>query len=185
MLEAKIIVNEGTAIDKEISLLEREATTFAKQNWGKAIECLQKVKLLRDSESFIPAFKSYLRLPEYLQRAGRIDEALIEFEDLIEKTQNHKFIFIQKSSYYTDELYQSICKQHEIVQLAAIYESMSKTYKREKDIEKSQYYANLQENYVNKAEKLFEKNNKQEAKLYQKHRKAIELKRQQRNKGNS
>lgn len=34
---------------------------------------------------------------------------------------------------------------------------MSKTYKREKDIEKSQYYANLQENYVNKAEKLFEK----------------------------
>lgn len=154
MLEAKIIVSEGSLIDKEISELEKEATTHAVKDWDKAIACLEQVKILKKKAGFTYSFKSYLRLPDYLQQAGRMEDALIEFEELISETPDRVFASIIDKKEYSLELKKEIQKQQEYQQLSEIYKKMALTYKREKQEYQQEYYNDLHEDFEEKSEEL-------------------------------
>lgn len=154
MLETKIILGEGSPMDKKISELEKEASAFAGNNWAKAIECLKTIKELRKNAGFLYSFESYLRLPNYLQRAGRIEEALLEFEELIIHTPNRVLGMVNRKKEHSDELYSSMCKRQEYLQLSKIYTCMQKTYEKENESYKAEYYNDLATDFEEKSEEL-------------------------------
>ena len=70
--------------DEKIAELNRRATQFKDaKEWDKAIECLQKAQLrMKKSPTWNP-IESWLRLPLFLQQAGRFDEAMEQFDWLL------------------------------------------------------------------------------------------------------
>ncbi|MFA7269845.1 MAG: hypothetical protein WC073_10915 [Sterolibacterium sp.] len=70
--------------DEEFMRLSREATEAKKaKDWGRAIDCLRQIK---DRVLASGDFPSCMRLPLFLQQAGRFDEAMAEFNLLIQQT---------------------------------------------------------------------------------------------------
>lgn len=82
-LKADIVINKNS-IDEEIAKLNREATVNKGIDWSIAISNLQEAKalMLKRSPCSWP-FKQWLRLPLFLQQANRFDEALVEFDWLL------------------------------------------------------------------------------------------------------
>lgn len=75
---------EPSAIDLQISDLSKKATQLSKHNdLDSAINCLQQANDLMAKASLIYTIESRLRLPIYLQQAGRYTEAKAEFENLL------------------------------------------------------------------------------------------------------
>ncbi len=67
-------------------VLLKEATYYKKQgNINKAILILRKAYKILEKTPVQYSVKTYLRLPLYLQQAGRSDEAWLEFNNLITK----------------------------------------------------------------------------------------------------
>lgn len=70
--------------DEETSALLREATAFAdKKEWEQAIACLRKAKSRMIVSEVQFTNEAWCKLPLYLSRAGRFDEAMVEFDWLI------------------------------------------------------------------------------------------------------
>ncbi len=84
-LSAEIIFPEKTEEELLIRKLGKEATALKKENLPAAIEKLRQAQALRPSVPTEYPIAEYLRLPLFLQQAGRMDEALTEFEKLLKQ----------------------------------------------------------------------------------------------------
>ena len=141
--------------DEEISSLNRQATEhFGNKEFGQAIECLEKAQeLMRKSLISFP-IETYLRLPLYLQQAGRFDEAMQKFEKLLhevdernEVAYSHRPKFIQEGLAYSDyrTIYDKMrlaCKRQKLPDEAAKYETLSNKFddKHQKFMVKARKY---------------------------------------------
>lgn len=114
--------------DQRISELSKLATQHSyTDDWDKAIQCLEKIWLLIPDALMDHGAKCMIRLPIFLQRAGRFDEAEQKFNELL---------------LMADEYASRVCRAHnlkELCELASkhhflseVYNSMGAAYKREK-----------------------------------------------------
>jgi tetratricopeptide (TPR) repeat protein len=70
--------------EEQVAALHRQATQLKGKDIGAEIECLRQARnLMRKSGAFWDAGSS-VRLPLYLQQAGRFDEAMSEFQALLD-----------------------------------------------------------------------------------------------------
>ena len=70
--------------DEETLSLLRSATAFADQkDWDSAIACLRDAKLKMVTSNVQFTNQDWCKLPLYLSRASRFDEAFIEFDWLV------------------------------------------------------------------------------------------------------
>lgn len=86
-IKIKVVTRPDTPSEKEASELLKAAT--AKHNSGDttaAIDTLRRAYALMASSPIIYPIETYLRLPLYLQKAGRYAEAMIEFENLLKSS---------------------------------------------------------------------------------------------------
>lgn len=76
------------AEDPQTASLLREATRFADaKNWDAAISCLREARSRMQVSPVSYPIKTWLRLPLYLQKAGRFQEAVDEFRRLIDESE--------------------------------------------------------------------------------------------------
>lgn len=123
--------------DKEISELSGQATQYyGDKEWDKAIECLEKVLVLLRESAMIYPIATWLRLPVFLQQAGRFDEAMQEFDHLLGKSRemnavsfSHRPKFVQEGITYSDH--------------AAIYDRMRQCCKKQKRLDEAKVYEEL------------------------------------------
>lgn len=87
-LKASIQVREPSDKEKLIRELGKKATQLKKTDLNEAIACLEQMNRLLDQVSTAYPIEPYLRLPLFLQQAGRMDEAEVLFERLY-KTSTH------------------------------------------------------------------------------------------------
>jgi tetratricopeptide (TPR) repeat protein len=123
-------------IDEETSELKREATRLKNVgDWDGAIAALIKAKDRTDSDD--------LRLPIFLQQAGKFDEAMIEFNRILSRVDeqysrefSHQPVFIQQG--------QALHAK------ATIYDKMRLACKRQKLSDEASRYAAICEEYREK-----------------------------------
>lgn len=120
-------------IDEEIATLHREATALKGNDWTQAVALLQKAAALEAQHDRFADADRMVRLPIFLQQAGRFDEAMAEFSRLIERVQ----AYVQKTFGHTSELIRSASLHH---QYGIIYDKMRLACKREKRMDLVQEY---------------------------------------------
>lgn len=75
------------AQDPETAALLREATQWSDaKEWDRAIACLRQANARMKVSPVSYPVQTWLRLPLYLQKAGRFDEATVEFTKLADET---------------------------------------------------------------------------------------------------
>lgn len=77
---ASVVVPERTPAKEHIRLLNLAATQLKKTDIGTAIQYLRRARALGEA---IDDWSNTLRLPLFLQQAGRMDEAIKEFDLLL------------------------------------------------------------------------------------------------------
>lgn len=124
--------------------LHREATQYKNTgDWDKAIACL------REAEKIAPDMpvKSAARLPLFLQQSGHFEEAMIEFQKLIDHTESRIISWLPKSNISSKTMLVH-------ADLMTIYQSMSTACKREKLQEQADECAKLAEKHKSQHAKL-------------------------------
>jgi len=122
----KIVVRKNTDAEDKIRDLNKEATQLSKnKEWDEAIECLEESQKLSLKIHVEYPIKHYLRLPLFLQQAGRFDESRVEFKRLIASTKRRMH---RKPKHYGEAAWEA--SMH--AELAAIYDKMRLACKREK-----------------------------------------------------
>lgn len=132
--------------NSRISVLHREATQLKDSGeWDKAIAALQEAQELMRKSDEIHTIERWLRLPIFLQQGGRFDEAMQEFNRLLDELNDrtadefdHQPEFIQRGATYH--------------QRAAIYNKMKVACKRQKLPEEAAKYEKLRDEYYAKHE---------------------------------
>lgn len=75
------------ADDSTTDALLRDATRYADgKDWDQAIACLEKADARMQVSPVSYPIATWLKLPLYLQKAGRFDEAMDEFERIASET---------------------------------------------------------------------------------------------------
>ena len=139
LVDAKhgVFVRPDSEDEQRIAALHREATEHkASKEWDKAIACLQEAERLKPKVATIYPVKHALRLPLFLQQAGRFDEAMQEFQKLLDGTEAriaHQFSHQKKT----------VQKKLAHADYADIYKAMSTACKREKRMDLTEKYQNL------------------------------------------
>ena len=137
-----VFVRPDSADEQRIAALHREATELkGKKEWDKAIACLQEAERLKPKVTTIYPVKHALRLPLFLQQAGRFDEAMQEFQKLLDGTEAriaHQFSHQKKT----------VQKKLAHADYADIYKTMCTACKREKRFEQVQEYTKLFEHHT-------------------------------------
>ncbi len=83
-----ISIATGDRAEQRISSLHREATDLkSKGDFERAIQCLREAEILKKDTKTIYPIKHSLRLPLFLQQSGNFDEAMFEFQKLIDGTE--------------------------------------------------------------------------------------------------
>jgi len=83
-LKYEVSVREKTASEEKSSELLKEATKKKNEkDLAGAIDCLREAYKLMAQSSISYPIETFLRLPLYLQQAGRYDESVTEFEKLL------------------------------------------------------------------------------------------------------
>ena len=137
---------------ERIDALHREATSYKdKKEWEKAIICLREADSLKNKTSTIYPIKHYLRLPLFLQQAGRFDESMQEFEKLINESEQRVLSWLPKRNISSKKMLIH-------AELYEIYKAISTACKREKLLELSKKYLALHEKHKAEHRKLM--NNK-------------------------
>lgn len=129
--ESTAIASEDSVYE-EFAALHRKATEFknAKQ-WEEAIACLRKAKTLVGPDGC--TVQRLCRLPLFLQQAGHFDEALVEFQELLDsaeainqeafghqrKNVREKFLHLRLSEIYGHMM--TACKRQKRSDLLEIY----------------------------------------------------------------
>lgn len=135
------------AADERIDDLHREATTHKKTDLNKAIACLVDAKNLMYGKDD-RMIEQWLRLPLFLQQAGRFDEAMEQFEELLDMVRprnERRLSFLNNTTHV--EL--AICSDK-----MRIYDKMKLACKREKLTDKASFYAGLYDDCLALREEL-------------------------------
>jgi hypothetical protein len=125
---------DPAVIDREISALHKEATRLKGKDWPAAISALEKATILDAAHNRWNDMTRMVRLPTFLQQAGRFDEAMAEFERLIDRVP----IYVQEHSGTDNELARSATLHREY---EVLYDKMRLACKREKHTEQAEKYA--------------------------------------------
>ncbi|MFZ5466611.1 MAG: hypothetical protein ACOZAI_05050 [Pseudomonadota bacterium] len=124
-------------MDSRISTLNKEATTLNKEGHVEAaIERLIECKALMQHSTTSYSTKAWLRLPLFMQKAGRFDEAMVEFTWLIGTT-------VERIGRHYSHQPRGVRAYLEHAELAEIHEAMALACKREKRPADTERYANL------------------------------------------
>lgn len=128
--------------DKKIAALHREATRYKDVDWDKAIACLQEAAvLMRKNKKSIHEVDRWLRLPVFLQQAGRFDEAMQEFKQLLKEVKPRVKRELARVPYPTAvELHTHLNYYH-------IYDKMRMVCKRQKLVVETKEYQALYEQH--------------------------------------
>ena len=162
-------------IDEQISALNKQATQYSINDLNKAIECLEMVwKLIPQTNTNYGA-KGYVRLPNFLQQAGRFNEAKIKFNDLLNMADHYAERMGQ--SHDLKEYYQPFSKE---LFLSEIYDAMRIVYKREKLIADADHFKKLSEFHYEESQKYSEQLRIARNKMLEPHRKRHEEMRKKR-----
>ncbi|ESK57557.1 hypothetical protein [Acinetobacter tjernbergiae] len=134
-------------VDKKISTLNKQATQYSHNDWDNAIKCLEEVWLLMPNAMMDYGAQSLVRLPKFLQQAGRFSEAKERFNELINSV---------------DEYAERVSKTHDLKEfykptvkhsyLAEVYDAMRIAYKREKLIDQSNQFEKLSKEHYGLSE---------------------------------
>ena len=88
--------------DEETAALNREATRLRDTgDIDAAIECLRKAAARMRASSMHHTIQTWLRLPLFLQQAGRYDEAMNEFQRLIDETPERNLRYLPDDANYS------------------------------------------------------------------------------------
>lgn len=83
-MKARVVVRGPSDKEKQISELHKKATAAAgDKDFDKAVTYLEEACKLMPEVSVEHGIELYLRLPNYLQQSGRMEEARAEFEKLL------------------------------------------------------------------------------------------------------
>ena len=139
-LTASMVINR----DEETAALHREATQLKYiADWDGAIESLKKAQERMRHSNFRHPAESWLRLPLFLQQGGRFDEAMEEFNRILDETDDR----IAKECSYMHEYY-----RHGAAYFVrgTIYGKMSLACKRQKLPKEAEKYKELREKFLEK-----------------------------------
>lgn len=152
--------------DQKISELNKQATQYSSSDINKAIECLEVVWELIPNAMMNYGAKGYVRLPKFLQQAGRFDEAKQKFNELILLADYHA----EQASKTHDlkEFYCPFCKE---LFLSEVYDAMRIVYKREKLMEDVEHFKKLSEFHYQESQKYGEQLDGARKKQLDQHRK--------------
>lgn len=136
-------------LEDKISFLHREATSLkSEKKLNEAISCLREAEELKLQVTMTYPIKHYLRLPLFLQQNGQFDEAMQEFQKLLDNTESRVSNGLPKNS-------KSAKKMLVYAELSEIYMSMATACKREKMTDLADKYKSLGEENKKKHAKLF------------------------------
>ncbi len=136
--------------NSRISVLHREATQLKDSGeWDKAIAALQEAQELMRKSDDIDTIERWLRLPIFLQQGGRFDEAMQEFNRLLDELNDRT----AREFSHQPEFIQRGATHH---QRAAIYNKMKVACKRQKLPEKAAKYEKLRDECLEKHQKYME-----------------------------
>ena len=131
-VEDTVIASEDSVYE-EFTALHRKATELksAKQ-WEEAIACLRKAKALAGPDEC--TVQRLCRLPLFLQQAGHFDEALAEFQELLDNAEaaNQKEFEHQRKNVWEKFLH---------LRLSEIYGHMMTACKRQKRLDLLEIYS--------------------------------------------
>lgn len=134
--------------DEELRRLNREATEAKKiKDWERAVVCLQLARERMRDSTCSHTLESWLRLPIFLQQAGRFDEAMAEFNLLIQDTKPRIDRELAHALPYARRF--SIASS-----LMRIYDKMRLACQREKLPRETERYAKMSEQQRDIREKL-------------------------------
>lgn len=119
------IVITKNPIDERIAALHREATQHKDSDWDAAVECLQEANDLMRRHGGIYDIERWLRLPVFLQQAGRFQEAMQVFRQLLDDVEPRVKAEFSHTSPTTIEKYIHL-------NYKKIYDKMRMACKREK-----------------------------------------------------
>ncbi len=139
------IVITKNPIDERIASLHREATQHKKTDWDAAVACLQEATDLMRRHNAVSGIERWLRLPVFLQQAGRFAESLEEFDRLLKETEGR----VKRES--REDSSQTWIEYRIYLDLTQLYDKMRMAYKREKLNDKSAQYAALSAEHAERA----------------------------------
>lgn len=146
LIDAKhnVYARPNSPAEEHFAALHREATQHKENgDWEKAIACLREAENLNP---FMPV-KSAVRLPLFLQQAGHFDEAILEFQKLLDNTEDRVLNWLPKRNISSKKMLIHADLMH-------IYQSMHTACKREKLQEQANEYAELAEKHKAQHAKL-------------------------------
>jgi tetratricopeptide (TPR) repeat protein len=148
-LTYEVVVTKAP-VDEQIAALHREATTLKSSNWDAAIACLKQAATLMRKRKGGYTIGCWLRLPVFLQQAGRFTEAVKELERLIKETPAR----VKNESPPDASTTWLEYRMH--VDLKYIYDKMRLVHKREKRYSEAAQYADMSEEHDKRANELWE-----------------------------
>lgn len=140
MVKISIVTSELSGNEKIISDLNKEVTALLNTDMNLAIVKLKRVWDLLEQSTSHHTVKEYLRLPNYLQQYGKMDEALLYFNQLIDETES-------RIDRHNPKLKKSMRNKMIKSDLNAIYNQMRIAYKRQGNKEMEKYYGQLADKY--------------------------------------
>lgn len=124
---------------KEVSDYGKLATQYSNTNINLAITYLEKIWEINNTTDYDADLAQLVRLPKFLQQAGRFDEALVRCDELLDSSVD------RMTARWSFHRLGSIIKDYFLaLDRAAIYKCITLIYKREKNKEKSAYYKELE-----------------------------------------
>lgn len=134
--------------EQRISSLHREATELKSNgDLDRAIQCLREAENLKKNVRTIYPIKHSLRLPLFLQQSGKFDEAMVEFQRLLDGTEKRVLAWLPKRNIGSKKMLME-------ADLYQIYGSMVTACKREKRQDLVEEYSELYEKHKNCHAKL-------------------------------
>jgi tetratricopeptide (TPR) repeat protein len=144
-----------------ISRLNKEATRYkGVGDLEAAIASLRKAKRLRWKTGTSFPIKTWLRLPLFLQKVGRMEEAMAEFQDLLSQVQPEVQRFFSHQPTLVREMLAHAME-------AVIYGKMRLACEREKRTEDATRYAGLADLHWSEHKILFDKDQARKQREYE------------------
>lgn len=146
-ITSSIIINR----DEETAELHREATRLKDAgDWDGAVAALQKAQERMRKSNFSHTTESWVRLPLFLQQAGRFEEAMTEFNRLLDEVDD---LMAKEFSHQPERFWAGFAYYPRVV----IYNKMKVACKRQKLPDDAAKYEALRDEYRDKHEKFNKK----------------------------
>ncbi|WP_171694570.1 hypothetical protein [Methylomonas sp. ZR1] len=141
------IVITKNPIDERIAALHREATQHKVFDWDAAVACLQEANDLMRRHGGIYDIERWLRLPVFLQQAGRFQEAMQVFNQLLNDVEPRVRAEFSHTSPTT-------INKHIHLHYQKIYDKMRMACKREKRLEEATQFGAMSLKHGEQAQAL-------------------------------